>query len=272
MLGLGYVLGAAAVGWLAGESVRRGRRLGQYDVPEASRETLRTRVPQPLPGREFWPEGYPQAAFIDPMPYPYWRGSMSYFGGISHVPGVPGATPEYATIPSPPLRPFIPPLPSQKEMEPMLERSQRQEWLRQLPPWPAPAPVQPTRPAAPGPHGFQMQRLPGAAPETSPEEWRSYMRSFTPTQSQWGPASGTQLGPTQAAERVTGPQSRLPYGGGLPGAFGGALSLPGGGMAYQGPSLTGRALGWAGAVSPTGVQRSDEDMMPFELGRPIALG
>jgi hypothetical protein len=46
------------------------------------------------------------------------------------------------------------------------------------------------------------------------------------------------------------------------------VSLPAGGMAYSGPALTG-----GGSVSPTGVQRGDEETgSPYELGRPIALG
>lgn len=213
---LGYVLGAAAVGWLAGESLRRGRRLGDeiYQGPVAD-------VPSGGPGD-----------FTQVLDW---------------------VTPSQAIY-------------RQMQAHPSKLRPRRTP-----PPAPAPTPTQPLRPAAP--HGFQMQRL--GPPTTTPEEWRGYMQRTTgqaPTQSQWGPASGSGLGPTGAAQAVTGPQARLPYAGGMPGAFGGAMSLPGGGMAYQGPALMGPSLGCGGAVSPTGVQRGDEENgSPFELGRTIAL-
>jgi hypothetical protein len=56
----------------------------------------------------------------------------------------------------------------------------------------------------------------------------------------WGPASGSSLGPTGAAQAVTGPQVPLPYGGGMPGVVGAGMTLgPSGPMAYGG-ALSGR--------------------------------
>jgi hypothetical protein len=58
-----FVLGAGAVGWLAGESLRRGRqvgdsdRLGQYEPPRPSWQTLHTRIPR-VPMTWPWPWVY----------------------------------------------------------------------------------------------------------------------------------------------------------------------------------------------------------------------
>jgi hypothetical protein len=71
-----FVLGAGAVGWLAGESLRRGRqvgdsdRLSQYEPPRASWETLHTRV-APIP---YWaPEAFEisktREAFLRTWPF-----------------------------------------------------------------------------------------------------------------------------------------------------------------------------------------------------------
>lgn len=71
-----------------GRPVQIKPALGQYEPPPLSREALRTRVPSPPMGPQFWPEGYPPAAFRKANPYPHWRGSWSYFGGVQNVPGL----------------------------------------------------------------------------------------------------------------------------------------------------------------------------------------
>lgn len=264
---LGLLLGAGAAGWLAGESIRRGRRIRRglgITAEEYAREQQAFRE-KFEPGPAARPGGY-----VSCVPNASDRQARENLCKIASAMDEATSEREAATYQDAFDKAWGKLTQGQKDcmygwvkencpsvyatFDRLLhsQLSARIEALQATikPPLPPPTPTKAALPRttplelpvyqnvelSPYPAGTPTgMRAPGGMPGGAIP--MPLAQTPTPTTASWGPASGSSLGPTGAAMAVTGPQVPLPYGGGggMPGIVGQAMSLaPAGGMTYGG--------------------------------------